>query len=324
MNARGLLAVSLLAVAAAAAAQESYPNRPLTMIVPYPPGGFVDLTARPYAAALEKHLKQPVTISNRGGAAGAVGTAATASSRPDGYTIALAASSISVIPEVDKLFERKAAFTLDQLAGIALLWTDPIYFVVNADSPSKTIKELIAAAKQRDGQMSFSSSGLYGAVHLPIEMVLQSAGVKMRHLPTNGGGPAITALLGSHVDMTAGGPAALTSHIKAGKFRGLAGSGAKRHELLPEVPTLMESGFNIEYYVWVGLFSPAGVPDAAQKVLRDAARRSAEDADFKAAMAKLYTPIQFLDAPEFRKFWERDARRLADVVKSVGRIEEKK
>jgi tripartite-type tricarboxylate transporter receptor subunit TctC len=308
MNARGLLAVSLLAVAAAAAAQESYPNRPLTMIVPYPPGGFVDLTARPYAAALEKHLKQPVTISNRGGAAGAVGTAATASSRPDGYTIALAASSISVIPEVDKLFERKAA----------------IYFVVNADSPSKTIKELIAAAKQRDGQMSFSSSGLYGAVHLPIEMVLQSAGVKMRHLPTNGGGPAITALLGSHVDMTAGGPAALTSHIKAGKFRGLAGSGAKRHELLPEVPTLMESGFNIEYYVWVGLFSPAGVPDAAQKVLRDAARRSAEDADFKAAMAKLYTPIQFLDAPEFRKFWERDARRLADVVKSVGRIEEKK
>ena len=273
---------------------------------------------------MEKNLKQSVSISNRGGAAGAVGTAATATAKPDGYTIAIAASSISSIPEVDKLFDRKPAFTLDQLAAIALLWTDPIYFVVNVESPFKSIKELLAAAKQRDGQMSFSSSGLYGAVHLPIEMVLNASGVKMRHLPTNGGGPAITSLLGSHVDMTAGGPAALTAHIKAGKFRGLAGSGAKRHELLPDVPTLMEAGYNIEYYVWVGLFAPAGVPEASMKVLRDAARRAADDADFKAAMAKLYTPIHYLDAPEFKQFWDRDAKRLAEVVKLVGRVEEKK
>lgn len=324
MIARHLLAASLLAAAAIASAQEQFPNRPLTMIVPYPPGGFVDLTARPLAPAMEKLLKHTVAISNRGGAAGAVGTAATANAKSDGYTIAIAASSISSIPEVDKLFDRKPAFTLEQLAPIALLWTDPIYFVVNAESPFKSIKELIAAAKQRDGQMSFSSSGLYGAVHLPIEMVLHASGVKMRHLPTNGGSPAITALLGGHVDMTAGGPAALTAHIKAGKFRGLAGSGAKRHGLFPDVPTLMEAGYNIEYYVWVGLFAPVGVPDAALKVLRDAARQAADDADFKAAMARLNTPIYYLDAPEFKQFWDRDAKRLAEVVKLVGRVEEKK
>lgn len=319
MFASHLTAAALLAMTVTAFAQEQFPNHPLTMIVPYPPGGFVDLTARQIAPAIEKFLKQTTTISNRGGAAGAVGTAATTTAKPDGYTIAIAASSISAIPEVDKLFDRKPAFTLDQLAPIALLWTDPIYFVINADSPFKSIKELIAAAKQRDGQMAFSSSGLYGAVHLPIEMVLSASGVKMRHLPTNGGGPAITALLGGHVDMTAGGPAALATHIKAGKFRALAGSGAKRHELLPDVPTLLEVGYSVEYYVWVGLFAPAGVPEASMKVLREASRRAVEDADFKAGMAKLYTPIFYLDAPEFQKFWERDARRLADVIKAVGR-----
>jgi tripartite-type tricarboxylate transporter receptor subunit TctC len=155
-------------------------------------------------------------------------------------------------------------------------------------------------------------------------MFLQAEKLKMRHLPTTGGGPALTALLGGHVDMTAGGPAALTAHIKGGKVRGFAGWGAKRHELLPEVPTFMELGYKIEYYVWVGLFAPSATPDAAMKVLREAAGKAVEDADFKATLAKLSTPIHYLDASEFRKFWERDARRLAEVIKAIGRVEEKK
>lgn len=321
---KSLLAASLFAFAAAAFGQEQFPSRPISMIVPYPPGGFVDLTGRPFALALEKILKQPVVISNRGGAAGAVGIAAAANSKPDGYTVLTAASSISVIPEADKLFDRKPAFTLDQLAPVALIWTDPVYLVVRSESPWKTIKELVADARQRQGQMSYSSSGIYGALHLPIEMFLHAEGLKMRHVPTNGGGPALTALLGGHVDMTTGGPAALSVQIKAGKLRGLAGWGAKRHELLPDVPTLMELGYNIEYYVWVGMFAPAGTPDAAMKVLREGARKAVEDSDFKAAMAKLSTPIHYLDAPEFQKFWNRDAKQLADVLKAVGRVEEKK
>lgn len=319
-----LWVVSLLAFPAAAGAQEAFPNRPITMVVPFPPGGFVDLTARPLAAAMEKTVRQPVSISNRPGAVGAVGMAVAANAKPDGYTILITASTISLVPEADKLFDRKPAYTLDQLVPIALIWTDPTYLVVRSESPWKSIKELVADVRQHQGQLVYSSSGIYGALHIPIEMFLQAEKLKMRHLPTNGGGPALTALLGGHVDMTAGGPAALSTHIKAGKIRGLAGWGAKRHELLPDVPTFMELGYNIEYYVWVGLFAPSATPDAAMKVLRGAARKAVEDSDFKATMAKLSTPIHYLDAPEFQKFWDRDAKRLAEVVRAVGRVEEQK
>ena len=276
--AKPLLTASLFVLAAVAFAQEQFPSRPITMIMPWPPGGFVDLTGRPIAAAMEKVLGQPVVVTTRSGAGGAVGLAAAANSKPDGYSFVTAAISISLIPAVDQLFDRKPAYTMNQFAPIALIWTDPLYLVVQSESPWKSVKDLVADVSQHQGERTFSSSGLYGAVHIPIEMFLQAAKLKMRHLPTTGGGPALTALLGGHVDMTGGGPAALTSHIKAGKLRGLAGWGNKRHALLPDVPTFMELGYNIEYYVWVGLFAPAGTPDAAMKVLRAAARKSAEPA----------------------------------------------
>lgn len=319
-----LAAVSMVAFAAAAHAQEPYPNRAITMIVPFPPGGFVDLSARPLAMAMEKILKQPIAVTNRPGAVGATGTAAAANAKPDGYTVLTTASTISLVPETDKLFDRKPAYTLSQLAPIALIWTDPTYLVVRSESPWKSVKEVVADAKQRQGQMVFSSSGTYGAMHIPMEMFLQAEKLKMRHLPTTGGGPAITALLGGHVDMTVGGPTALSAHIKSGKLRGLAGWGAKRHDLLPDVPTFMELGYNIEYYVWVGLFAPSQTPDAIVKMLREAARKAVEDSDFKAIMAKLSTPIYYLDAPEFRKFWDRDKERMAEVIKAIGRVEDKK
>ena len=325
MIAKPLLTASLFALAAAAFAQEQYPSRPITMIMPWPPGGFVDLTARPLAVTMEKILQQPVVIATKSGAGGAVGLAAAANSKPDGYSIVTSASSVSLIPAVDQLFDRKPAYTLNQLAPIALIWTNPIYLVVNSGSPWKSVKELVADVSQHQGQKSYSSSGLYGALHIPTEMFLQAAKLKMRHVPTNGGGPALTALLGGHVDMTTGAPAAISGHIKAGKLRGLAGWGAKRHALLPEVPTFMELGYkDIEYYVWVGMFAPAGTPDAAMKVLREAARKAVNDPDLKTAMEKLNTPINYLDAPEFQQFWDRDAKQLANVVKAIGRVEAKK
>jgi tripartite-type tricarboxylate transporter receptor subunit TctC len=316
--------VPLLVFAAAAWAQEPFPSRPINMIVPYPPGGVVDLGARPLALAMEKALKQPIVISNRGGAAGAVGIAAAANAKADGYTVVMVATSVSVIPEADKLFGRKPAYTLDQLVPVVLISADPTYLVVRSDSPWKSVKDLVAEAKQRQGQLSYSSSGIYGALHLPMEMFLHAAGLKMRHVPTNGGGPAVTALLGGHVDMTVAGPSAVSAQMKAGKLRALAGWGGKRHELLPDVPTLRELGYDLEYYIWVAMLAPTGVPDAAMKALRDAARVAVEDPDFKATMAKLNTPIHYLDAPEFKKYLEADSKRLAEVVKVIGRVEEKK
>jgi tripartite-type tricarboxylate transporter receptor subunit TctC len=326
MIAKSLIAVSLLAVTAGPAlAQEAFPSRPITMIVPFPPGGVADITGRPTAAALEKALRQPVAVTNRPGAGGAVGNAAVANAKPDGYTILMALSSISVIPAADELFNRKPAYSLDQFAPIALISADPTILVVHPSMPVKSLKELVALARSKPGQMSFSSSGVYGALHMPMEMFLYAAKLKMRHVPTTGGGPAITALLGGHVELTAGGPAAISGHVKAGKLRPIVSWGGKRHEAYPEVPTFKELGYkDVEYYIWAGMFAPKGTPEPVMKVLRDAVRKVVDDVDFKNTMAKVNSPIQYMDAPEFGKYWEADAKRLAALVKIVGKVDDKK
>jgi tripartite-type tricarboxylate transporter receptor subunit TctC len=152
-------------------------------------------------------------------------------------------------------------------------------------------------------------------------MLLQNAGAKARHVPTTGGGPAVNALLGGHVDFTTGGPAALAGQMKAGKFRVLAGTGAQRHPTLPDVPTLKELGYDIEYYLWLGLFVPKGTPDPAVKVLRDATRTAVNDPEFRGAMEKMNAVVDYQDQPEFRKFWDADAARIAKAVKGIGKVE---
>lgn len=320
MKIRYLLSVLLLACGVAQA-QEVYPSRAINMIVPFPPGGVADITGRPTAAAMEKVLKQPVSVANRPGAGGAVGNAAVANAKPDGYTLLMALSSITVIPEADKLFNRKPAYTLDQLAPIALISADPMILVVHPSLPVKTVKEVIALARKQPGELSFSSSGVYGALHMPMEMFMHAAKLKMRHVPTTGGGPALTQLLGGHVTMSAGGPAAITSHVKAGKLRTIVTWGAERHPNYKDVPTFKEQGFDIVYYIWAGLFAPVATPEPVQKILREAVRKSVNDADFKSQMAKVNSPVQYLDAPEFAKYLDADAKRLAAVVKVVGKVQ---
>jgi tripartite-type tricarboxylate transporter receptor subunit TctC len=298
-----------------AQAQEAFPTRAVTLIIPFPPGGVAEITGRPTAMAMEKILKQPMALVNRPGAGGAVGNAAVANARPDGYTLLMALSSISVIPAADALFDRKPAYALDQFAPIALISADPTILVSHPSLPVKNLKELVALAREKQGQMSFSSSGIYGALHMPMEMFLHHYKLKMRHVPTTGGGPALTTLLGGHVELTTGGPAAITTHVKSGKLRAHVSWGAKRHENYPDVPTFKEQGADIEYYIWTGLMAPRATPEPVMKVLRDAARRAVEDADFKTAMTRVNSPIQYLDA---------DAKRLAAVVKVVGKVEDKK
>ena len=321
---RTLLGALLALACVPVFSQEAFPSRPITLIVPFPPGGVADLTGRPTAIALEKVLKQPVVIANRPGAGGAVGNSLVANAKPDGYTLLMALSSISVIPEADKLFDRKPAYTLDQLAPLALISADPTILVVHPSLPVKSLKELIALAKAKSGQMSYSTSGIYGALHMPMEMFLHAANLKMRAVHTNGGGPAITILLGGHVEMTVGGPAAIASHVKAGRLRPIVGWGAKRHEAFPQVPTFKELGYDIEYYIWAGMFAPKGTPEPVMKTVRDAVRKAVDDPDFKSTMQKIDSPMQYLDAPEFAKYWANDAKRLAAAVKAVGRVEDHK
>ncbi|MCC7483582.1 MAG: tripartite tricarboxylate transporter substrate binding protein [Burkholderiales bacterium] len=322
MNGSTTLVALGVALAAVPATAQEFPARPVTMLVAFPPGGVADTTARPTAAAMEKVLRQPVSVVNRPGAAGAVGNAALANAKPDGYTVLMALSSISVIPAADELFSRKPAYSLDQFAPIALISADPTILVVHPSLPVGNLKELMALAKSRPGQLSYSSSGIYGALHMPVELFLHATKLRMRHIPTTGGGPAITALLGGHVELTAGGPAAISAHVKAGKMRAIAGWGATRHPSYPGLPTFRELGYkDVEYYIWAGMFAPRATPDGVMKVLREAARGAVEDGDFKAAMARVDSLVQYKDAPEFHKYWQEDAKRLAALVRVVGRVE---
>ena len=318
-----VLLVCVLAMPLIAQAQD-FPTRPINVVAPFPPGGQADLMARPTAAAMEKILKSPVVVVNKTGAAGAVGMAFVANSKPDGYTLLMALSSISIIPEADKLFDRKPAYTMDQLVPIALVSADPTILVCRSERPWKSVKELVEDAKKRPEGISYSSSGIYGTLHMAMEMLIHSAGIKMKHVPYGGAAPALTALLGGHVDCMASGPAVVLPHIKAGKLRPLAGWGEKRLAVLPELPTLKELGYDAEFYIWAGMFAPKGTPEPIMKKLRDTVRAAMQDPDFKAALDKMETPIAYLDAPEFQKFWDKDAKMLADAIKRVGKIEETK
>ena len=301
---------------------QTYPDHPIQMIVPFPPGGVADLAGRPVAAAMEKTLKQPIVVQNRAGAGGAVGMAAAASAKPDGYTILVALSSISIIPEADKLFDRKPAYTLDQLAPIALLSADPTVLVVKSDAPWKSVKDFVEDAKKRPDTIAFASSGVYGTLHMAMAMFAAAADIKLRHVPFTGGGPALTALLGNNVQALASGPGPVAAQIKAGALRPLATWGNKRLEAFPDVPTFIELGYkDVEFYIWAGMFAPKGTPEPAMKALRDATRAAVKDPDFVETMKKLESPVTYMDAPEFQKFWDADAARLAKALVKIGRVQ---
>jgi tripartite-type tricarboxylate transporter receptor subunit TctC len=315
------VAVVALGTANATLAQDVYPSKPIALIVPFPPGGVADIVARPFADALSRELKTPVVIENKAGAGGGIGMGFVAKAKPDGYTLLLALSSISILPEADKITGRAPLYQLDQFTPIARLTADPTVLAVRAESPWKTLAEFVADARKRPGAISYGSSGNYGTMHVPMEMFAQSAGIKLLHVPFTGAGPAVVALLGGSVDAVASGPSTVIQHVKAGKLRVLASWGEKRLASLPDVATLSESGFDAVFFQWSALFAPAGTPEPVIAKLREAARASASDPRFVAALATVETPVQYLDAPELRRFWDADAKKLAGAVQRVGKLE---
>jgi tripartite-type tricarboxylate transporter receptor subunit TctC len=313
--------LALTLVGAEASAQEAYPSKPITLVVPFPPGGVADIVARPAADALGRVLGAPVVIENKAGAGGGIGMAYVAKAKPDGYTLLLALSSISILPEADKIIGRPPMYQLDQLVPIARLTADPTVLAVRADSRWKTLQEFVADAKKRPGAISYGSSGNYGTMHVPMEMFASDAGIKLLHVPYTGAGPAVVGLLGGNIDAVASGPSTVIQHVKAGTVRVLASWGDHRLASLPDVPTLSESGFNAVFFQWSGLFAPAGTPAPVLAKLRDAARITASDPRFVAALSTVETPVQYLDAPELQRFWDADAQKLGAVVRRVGKLD---
>lgn len=315
------VALAWLLIACDVFAQETYPSKPITLIVPFPPGGVADIVARPFADALSRELKSPVVIENKAGAGGGIGMGFVAKAKPDGYTLLLALSSISILPAADKVIGRPPLYQLDQLTPIARLTADPTVLAVRAEAPWKTLQDFIDDARKRPGAINYGSSGNYGTMHMPMEMFAQSAGIKLTHVPFTGAGPAVVALLGGTVDAIASGPSTVIQHVKGGKVRVLASWGDKRLASLPDVPTLSESGYDVVFFQWSALFAPTGTPEAVIAKLRDASRVAAADPKFVGALASVETPIQYLDAPDMQKFWAIDAKKLSDAVTRVGKLE---
>jgi len=318
----GALAVAL--VATNAFAQDKYPSRAITITVPNPPGGMNQITAQPLSAIIEKLYGQPVPVINRAGGTAAVGTAYVANQKPDGYNILVTTPNIYLVFEKNKAQNVEQPYRLEQLQPIALTSADPLVFTVQTESPYKSIKDFIADAKAKDGQLAYSSSGPFAITHVPFVMFLQSAGLRMRHVPTTGGGPAVTQLLGGHVVATGQGLAAVAPHIKAAKLRGLASWGAKRHSSLPDVSTFKELGYDMEAYLWVGLFTTAGVSEPTLKAMRDMVRRAISDPLYQQAMEKASVEVDYRDTPDFIKFFQADYQRLAPVVERLAKEEAKK
>lgn len=319
---KGLAIVLALGLSSATWAQGAYPQKPVTLIVPFPAGGIADLSARALKPSLDKALGQPVLIVNRPGASGAIGAVAVANASADGYTLMYTLSSVASVPEQAVLNGQKPPFTLDQFVPVARVTVDVVSLVVRADSPYKTYQDFAAALKANPKGMTYSSSGNYGISHFPAEMLLAATQTEARHIPYAGGAPMLTALMGGQVDFNIPVRTLALPHVQSGRLRYLAMYGAKRWAQAPDVPTLSELGVSIDFVPWTGLFAPAGTPADVLATLRRALRAASQDNQFVETVGKSSAgEIAYLEGSELEAFWKADLALTSVTIQRIGRIQ---
>ena len=317
-------AVSLFSQSASgqsATTEEAWPNRPISMIIPFPPGGVATVVGRPIADGMAKNLEKPIIMENKPGAGGGIGNAYVAKAKPDGYNVLFAMSSVSTIPETDKIAGKTASYSTNQLRPIGRITSDPLVIVVKSDAPWKTMAEFVADAKKYPGKYNFSSSGNYGTMQLPMEMIKTNQNIFVVHIPYGGAGPAVLAVLSGEVDIVASGPSTVVQNIKAGKLRALAHTGSGKMAALPDVPSLKELGIPVEYNQWTGIFVPKSTPEPIVKKYRDALRVAVNDNSIRSTIGNAGSPIDYLDEPEFQVFWDKDIAKMNEVVRRIGKLD---
>jgi tripartite-type tricarboxylate transporter receptor subunit TctC len=311
---KNLIAAALLALAGVAVAQGAYPGRPVTLVVPFPPGGGTDTGARIVAQKLGAKWGQTVIVENKGGAAGMIGADMVAKAKPDGYTLLMGNIGTQAInPSLYKKMPYDAATAFVPITLVADL---PLAMMVNPAVPAKTAREFIALAKREPGKLSYSSSGAGGAPHLAAEMFKEATGTFIVHVPYRGGGPAIGDLIAGHVQLSFMTVLEASGHIKAGKLRALAVTGSQRVPALPEVPTLAEAalpGFNS--ISWIGILAPAGTPkEIVDKVASDVREVLASD-DVKLKLIELGAVPAGTTPAQFQALIASDRKRYEQVIK---------
>ena len=318
----GLGGLSTLALTGQTAhAQEAWPSKNISMVVPFPAGGQADIAARPGANYMQKVLGKAVIIDNRSGAGGSLGNATVARAAPDGHTLLMTLSSLAVLPESDRIYGRPVAYEVDQLQPIARVLADPTLFAVPASAPWKTIQEFIADAKARPGAISYGSSGPFGTLHVSMEMFALSAGIKMLHVPYRGAAPAVSDLIGGTIQALASAPGTLKQHVDAGTLRVLANFGAERLAAFPDLPTFKELGYSdVEFYIWAGLFAPKGMPAPVVTKLRETVRDAMKDPEVTKVFEAAGNMPAYQDSEAFAAFVSKDSERLVATAKKIGKV----
>ncbi len=318
MNRRNfnVLAAALAAFTAIpATAQSTWPNRPITLVVPYAPGVTADALARVLAQHLGTRLKVSVVVLNKAGASGVIGAASVAQAPADGYTVLYDATPLSINPHLQKLPFDAAK----DLQPVALVGVTPMLVVVPKNSPYNTLQELIAAAAKASGKLTFCSGGQGTVQYMGAELFNQGVGIKMLHVPYRAGGLALQAILAGEVDMGFFNLPALSSHIKGGALKPLAITSAKRNPLFPNVPTISEAGVkNYEVYEWNGMFVPSTTPAEIVTRLNTAVREVLAMPEVKARFDALGSEIVGSQPDEFRKRLAAESARWAETIKAAG------
>ena len=306
---------ALLALAslwAFSAAYAEYPEKPIKLIIPYPPGGSTDIAARIIISAAPMYLPQPFVIQNIGGAGGSIGTNEAAKAKPDGYTLIIGANATNTyIP-----LSQKVPYDRDSFIPIAQITASPTIMAVQGSSPYKTIHDLIDKAKKEPNTLKYGTAGVYSAHHVPTVLFSQKTGIKMKHIPYAGGAQAMTALLGGHVDLNPNYPSPLSSGIKAGTIRPLAVTSSDRIKAYPDLPTLKELGIDVVVEQWQAVLAPKGTPEPIIKALREAFKKICSDTLYITMLEKMGEEVKYVDGPEFGKFWEKNWKDTQDLFAS--------
>ncbi len=309
-------AVALPAMSRTAQA-DTFPSRPVHLIVPFPPGGPTDIVARPLAQLLGEEIKESVIIDNRGGAGGSVGANVVAKAAPDGYTLLMATVGTNAINT--SLYKTLSYDAVRDFTPIALVASAPVAIVVNPSLPTNDLASLVALAKKEPGKLNYGSAGNGSPGHLTGEMFKAAAGIDVRHVPYKGSAPAVIDLLAGQIQMMFDPLQSVISHVRAGKLRAIAVSSAARSPVAPEVPTIAESGYaGFEMTAWWGVFAPAGLPAAETRLLAEDIERVARGAKFHDTLSPLGVVPTPLTLAAFGEFQRREIAKWGKAVHNSG------
>lgn len=316
-SAMGIIGILFCLVVSGWAAE--YPTRSITIINPYAPGGTLDLQSRAYAAVAEKIMGQPMVVVNKPGATGMIGGLAGAQAAPDGYTLTVASTAMTAALEWEAANGRKTPFTRKDFIPIGSFTLSPTIIITYYDSPWKTLADFIKDAKSKPGFYSFSSSGPFGMSHLPAEAFAGPLGLKFRHVPTAGGGPALTAVVGKHVDFATQYPPTTLPLIAGKKLRGLAVQGDRRLKGAPDIPCVKELGVDAEFYAWVGIAVPKKTPPAIVAKLREVINKVVKEKTFIDAVENPGDEVRFMNGEELEKFWDMESELTLKIQKRLAK-----